>query len=390
MLDNELLRRIIDLSDDAFVAIDAGQKILLFNGGAERLFGYTNDEAVGRTLDLLIPSAAILRHRAFVEDFAGSDVVSRRMGERRAVHGQRKNGEIFPAEISITAIRNGKTTYYAAILRDATPQHAREEELRVAKNLAVTSNSAKSEFLSHMSHELRTPLNAIIGFSQVMQAELFGPLGNPRYEGYVADIHASAQHLLDLVSDVLDMSRIEAGKAELHSAAIDIGETIAQSLRLVASQAQQDGIALETDVPAATPRVVGDPRAVKQIFVNLLSNAVKFTRRGGHVRVRARRTPEGGLAVSVADTGVGIAAKDIARVRRPFEQVQNGYNAAKGTGLGLALVDRLIEMHDGRLELASAEGTGTTATIHFPPERTAQPVRPKAPAGHELSTKIIG
>ncbi|MBL8834184.1 MAG: PAS domain S-box protein [Rhodospirillales bacterium] len=371
MLNDVLLKRIIDLSDDAFVAVDAAQKIRLFNSGAERLFGYGAGELLGASLDRLLPAGIAGHHRALMTTFGASGCPGRRMGERREVRGRRANGEEFPAEISITAIRDGADTVYAAIVRDATAQHQREDELTMARNLAVAANAAKSEFLSHMSHELRTPLNAVIGFTEIMQRGIFGPVGNARYMGYLDDIRASAHHLLAVVSDVLDMSRIEAGRANLESVPVDVADAVAQSLRMIEVQAQRAGLTLAGDVPEGTPRVIGDARGIKQVLVNLLSNAVKFTKPGGRVDVRARRMSDGGRRVAVVDTGIGIAARDIVRVRRPFEQVYNRYSSARGTGLGLALVDRLMELHEGRLDIESTEGVGTTASIVFPAKRIA-------------------
>ncbi len=380
MLSDILLKRVIDLSDDAFVAVDSGQRIRLFNSGAERLFGHRADDVLGDSLDRLLPAGMDGHHMALMTTFGASGCPSRRMGERREVRGRRRNGEEFPAEISITAIRDGDETVYAAIVRDATAQHQREDELTMARNLAVAANAAKSEFLSHMSHELRTPLNAVIGFTEIMQRGIFGPVGNARYMGYLDDIRASAHHLLAVVSDVLDMSRIEAGRANLESIPVDVAGAVAQSLRMLEVQAQRGGLTLAADVPEGTPAVVGDPRGLKQVLVNLLSNAVKFTRPGGRVDVRARRMPDGGLRVAVVDTGIGIAARDIVRVRRPFEQVYNRYSSVRGTGLGLALVDRLMELHDGRLDIESTEGVGTTASIVFPPARVLAADMP-VPAG---------
>lgn len=295
------------------------------------------------------------------------------MGERREVQGRRKSGELFPAEVSITSIGNPEELYFAAILRDATEQHRREDELRVARDLATAASDAKSEFLSHMSHELRTPLNAVIGFTELMQNELFGPVGNPKYSGYLRDIRSSAQHLLDIISDVLDMSRIESGKAQLSTETVDIGEVVAQSLNMVSDQARRNRSRFQLEMPDDLPRLMADPRAMKQIFVNLLSNAVKFSNPKGLIEVRADTAPDGWLAVAVSDTGIGIPPEDIVRVRRPFERGNNRYASESGTGLGLALVDRLVELHGGRMELVSAPGAGTVATVRFPPVRVCAP-----------------
>ncbi|MBW3616267.1 MAG: PAS domain-containing protein [Proteobacteria bacterium] len=242
---------------------------------------------------------------------------------------------------------------------------------------AEGANKAKSEFLANMSHELRTPLNAINGFSEIMVGEMFGPLGDPRYKGYAADILNSGQHLLALINDILDMSKIEAGKMNLNIEPVSLDEVVEGSVRLVRDRAEAAGLALRVDLPAL-PEVDADYRALKQVMLNLLSNALKFTPRGGRVAVEALR--EGGrVRVSVADNGIGISEEDLARLARPFEQAESQLvKTQQGSGLGLALTKSLVELHGGRLELSSEPNVGTTASFTLPVSGSAVPgLRPR-------------
>jgi len=250
--------------------------------------------------------------------------------------------------------------------------NGRQSDVEKFKGLAQEAreaNQAKSDFLANMSHELRTPLNAIIGFSEIVAGELFGPIG-ARYVEYGHDIHASGIHLLSIISDVLDLSKIEAGQRSLSENVVDLYEAAEASLRLVRGRAENGCIRLVNGVPRDLPHVHADERAVKQMLLNLLSNAVKFTPEGGRVAVTAEVRSDGSLAVSVDDTGIGIAPENIPRALAPFSQVDSSLTRRHaGTGLGLPLVKSLIELHGGALELESEERKGTLATIVFPADR---------------------
>ena len=234
---------------------------------------------------------------------------------------------------------------------------------------AEAANRAKSEFLANMSHELRTPLNAINGFSEMMVAEMYGPLGDGRYRDYARDILDSGQHLLALINDILDMSKIEAGKMSLRFEPVALEEVTEDAVRLVQNRAESVGLELAIEFPDL-PEVDADYRAVKQVLLNLLSNAIKFTPRGGRVIVKAdlRDDPRGErVRVSVHDTGIGISAEDLERLARPFEQIEHQHaKTQQGTGLGLALTKALVEMHGGVLDLRSAPGQGTAASFSLP------------------------
>ncbi len=246
-------------------------------------------------------------------------------------------------------------------------------KLSRALEAAAASSQAKSQFLATMSHELRTPLNAIIGFSELLKNEVLGPLGNRRYGEYVTDIHDSGSHLLGLINDVLDFCKTDAGHLDLNDEWLDAGQVLADSLRLIAPEAEEAGIALALDVPSPAPRLLADPRRLKQIVLNLLSNAVKFTPSGGQVRV-ALRWDEAGATIAVADTGIGMSREEIPKAMEAFGQIDSSLNRAhEGTGLGLPLSRRMAEAHGGSLEIESAPGRGTTVTVRFPAERMELP-----------------
>jgi len=237
---------------------------------------------------------------------------------------------------------------------------------------AEAANKAKSEFLANMSHELRTPLNAVNGFSEIMIAEMYGPLGDARYKEYATDIHNSGQHLLALINDILDMSKIEAGKMNLKFEPLNLEEVTEDAVRLVRNRAEAAGLNLAVDFPFL-PEIEADYRAVKQVLLNLLSNAIKFTPRGGRVTVRAEVRQDSlgeRVRVSVSDTGIGISKEDLARLAQPFEQVESQHSkTTQGTGLGLALTKSLIELHEGALEMESTPGEGTTVSFILPIRR---------------------
>ncbi len=238
------------------------------------------------------------------------------------------------------------------------------EKHQAASETAESASKAKSEFLANMSHELRTPLNAIIGFSEMMQREMFGPLGDRRYKEYSGDILSSGQHLLALINDILDMSKIEAGKMNIRPEPLDLLELTEDTVRLVRTRADSGGLTIGIEIPPTLPEVEADYRALKQILLNLLSNAVKFTPRGGRVTVSATEGADGRMRVSVKDTGIGIAEADLARLARPFEQIESQHaKTQQGTGLGLALTKSLVERHGGRLEMQSQPGAGTTVSF---------------------------
>ncbi|HXY98906.1 MAG TPA: ATP-binding protein [Stellaceae bacterium] len=253
---------------------------------------------------------------------------------------------------------------------EVTAATVAEQELRVAKEAAEAANIAKSEFLATMSHELRTPLNAVIGFSEIMQQELLGPMGVAAYRDYAGDIMQSGQHLLAMINDILDFAKIDAGSLRLSEETVDLVALAARAARAIEPQARAAGIAVAVKSAVPALAVSGDERRLHQVLLNLVSNAVKFTPKGGRIDIELHRDAGGETQLVVRDTGIGIAAEDLPRVVEPFHQVDSGHaRRHEGTGLGLAICDRLVRLHGGRLLLASTLGQGTTVTVTLPAAR---------------------
>ena len=339
-------------------------RIRFASPAAKALLGVAPGELEGRPLtDLAHPDDAALLEAAFLETAyfnreGAAQIRLRRAGKsyvwseiRCRPVGPRPKGQ--PAEI-------------VAVTRDMSERKEQERALIEARDAAMSASRAKSAFLANMSHELRTPLNAIIGFSELMTREIFGSLGNGRYQEYAKLIHDSGGHLLELINGVLDMSKIEAGKFELYEEIFELEDVTASSLRFVRLAAERGGVELKSDVARETARIFADRRAVKQILVNLLSNGIKFTPRGGEVRLSARLSDKG-VEIKVQDTGIGISKADLERLGRPFEQAEGAMTRGKeGTGLGLALVKSLAALHGGEAVLDSVLGSGTTVTVRLP------------------------
>jgi signal transduction histidine kinase len=244
------------------------------------------------------------------------------------------------------------------------------DELMRAHAEAESASRAKSEFLANMSHELRTPLNAIIGFAEVIERETFGPAA-PRYREYASDIHGSGRHLLQVINDVLDLSKVEAGQMLLHEARLDPALVMQGCVRLLKPRAAKSNVRIYTSFDPHLPVLLADEARLRQIGLNLMSNAVKFTKPGGRVSVSTGLDRDGGIAIAVTDTGIGMTAEEIAIALEPFQQVMSSQSRTnEGTGLGLPLTKTLVELHGGRLDIASAPGRGTTVTVSFPASRS--------------------
>ncbi|MEQ8295259.1 MAG: ATP-binding protein [Nitratireductor sp.] len=285
----------------------------------------------------------------------GADITQLKLHQEKLVESERR----LMATIHDLSLARRAEEERARELVDLNRKYMRETER------AEAANRAKSEFLANMSHELRTPLNAIIGFSELMQSSLFGPLGSERYEEYTRDIHASGNYLLGVINDILDMSKIEAGQFSLQREEIELAALMAEAVRVISVQASEKAIEIETNIAQATT-LQADRRAVKQIALNLLSNAVKFTGQGGRISVRARKAG-GALVLSIEDNGCGIPRDALKKLGRPFEQVENQFSKShRGSGLGLAISRSLTEMHGGSLKIKSTQGRGTIVSVRIP------------------------
>jgi PAS domain S-box-containing protein len=292
----------------------------------------------------------------------------------RVLHG---DGHYVWIETTTRAVYGASDEFQNGISvgRDVSERKKQELEMQAAREHAEAANKAKSGFLANMSHELRTPLNAIIGFSDIMHEELFGALGDKRYAEYAGLIGESGKLLLDLITDILDMAKIEAGKMELHIERVDLAGAVLDCTRLLQAKARGSDIEIVADIKAGTSDFFADRRAIKQILLNLLSNAVKFSLPGGKIRIETQSLGTNRLKLSVCDDGIGIPANQLARLGKPFEQVCADPMIAKGgTGLGLALVQALAQNHGGIMRIESEEGVGTTVTVELPLKPTVQDV----------------
>jgi PAS domain S-box-containing protein len=362
-----LVNLIIDHVDAAITVYDAAGNLIRVNKGAERISGFTHSEMRNpATWRHILPDAdhrrvmAILSRRR-LEDFPIVNV-------NPWIH---KDGTERLLRWSNVAMPDseGNVHLIVCIGFDITEQHQLEMTLTKAKNEAEQANRAKSEFLANMSHELRTPLNAILGFSQVIRDRHFGDDAE-RYNEYASNIHDSGEMLLAIITDILEMSKLEAGTVQLAEETVDLGEVVECCRKMIAARAQEGGIALTSSLPVQPIKLHGDQRALKQILLNLLSNAVKFTQPGGNISVSISRAPNGDINLTVADTGIGIHPAALQKVFQPFFQVDpTATRSRSGTGLGLAITRRLAELHEGRIGIDSAPGIGTTVTVTLPAAR---------------------
>lgn len=362
-------RAVAQSNRDAIISVDSRGAIIQWNDGAENTFGYTAEEVVGRDVTLLVPEMYRESHQAgFARAMEGRETSLKLATiEVEALH---KDGGEFPIELSLSAWSVEGERFVTSIIRNISRMKQTQENLLTAKQEAEKANKAKTQFLANISHELRTPLNAIIGFSEIMTQELFGPLGQPQYVDYVGDIHTSGRHLLSLINEILDMSKIEAREYAIHTEFFDIREIVDEALTFLKVQARDAEIDLRALDNGDLPPVFADKRASKQVLINLLSNAIKFTAEGGTVTAGASLAGEK-ILVEVADTGIGMSPEALDRAFEPFVQVEREKNRFhEGTGLGLPLSKNLVRLQGGELTLQSVRGQGTTATFTLPTKET--------------------
>lgn len=353
----ERFRALLESAPDAMVIVDGRQRIALVNARTEALFGYSRRELLGRPAAMLMLEESREGYEAHLAALTAGAPASAAL----ELHGERRDGTAFPVEISLGPLATEAGILVSCVVRDATQRQRIEAEL-------VEASRAKSAFLAGMSHELRTPLNAIIGFSEMIRDAVMGPL-DARYRGYGGDIHESGRHLLNIINDILDISKIEGGRLELREETVSIGAAAEACRRIVATMADAAGVSLAIEIPASLPLIRADRLRFQQILLNLMSNAVKFTPSGGRVSVSAAVGTEGAV-IAVADTGIGMKAEEIPIALEPFRQIDGALSRRfDGTGLGLPLAKALVELHGGRLDIESAPGAGTVARIRLPQER---------------------
>lgn len=359
-----LLTSIFDVSEIGIIVTDQAGRIVRVNDAFVRVYGWARDELVGTdAVELATPderARARENHDIFIQ------TGQRSSGEMKLI---RKNSSIANVLFTTATLElSQKRRFQVTTLMDITQRKQMEESLRLAKDQADAANRAKSTFLANMSHELRTPLNAIIGFSEMMINQTFGALGNPKYAEYMGDVHSSACHLLEIINEVLDMSKIEAGRIELDEHEVDMADMVQAVARMMASRAFGSDLHIKTDIAEGLPNLYADQRLLRQIMINIVANAVKFSRPGGEILIKAHTVEDGRMQIVISDQGIGIPKDKIRQAMEPFGQVSDYAENAKhhGTGLGLPLAKAMVDLHGGSLRLESDMGQGTQVFIAFP------------------------
>ncbi|MGH6925147.1 MAG: ATP-binding protein [Propylenella sp.] len=359
---------ILDTATDGVVILDADGTIESVNASAEALLGLEAREMQGRRFeDLLTPESrtVALDYLSGLKDTG----VASLLNEGREVAARAGAGSI-PLFMTMGRISSAESGRFCAVLRDITHWKRIETDLREAKRVAEEASKQKSEFLARVSHEIRTPLNAIIGFAEVMIEERFGSVDNDRYREYLRDIRTSGEHVVSLVNDLLDISKIEAGKLDLTFAAVPLNDLVRECIALMQPQANRSRVVLRSSLSREVPAIVADERTMRQIVLNLLSNSVKFTEPGGQVIASTSLSDAGEAILRVRDTGEGMSEAELARALEPFRQLSTAaIGDASGTGLGLPLTKALVEANRATLSIKSARGEGTVVTITIPPTR---------------------
>jgi PAS domain S-box-containing protein len=363
----EELRSTLETATDGVIIIGQDGEIRSMNRSASALFNYDDQETRGKPFVMLFAHESQKAVLDYLGGLSGHGVASV-LNDGREVIGREASGGFVP--LFMTMGRLNSSNGYCAVIRDITQWKRTEEELRNAKRAAETANAHKTDFLARVSHEIRTPLNAIIGFSDMMAGERFGPIGHSRYVEYATDIGRSGRHVLDIVNDLLDISKIEAGEMDLDFASVGLNEAITEAVSLVQPQANSQRVIIRTALSQAVPNVVADLRSIKQIALNILSNAIRFTPSGGQIVVSTAYEGNGSVVMRIRDTGVGMTRSELEQAMKPFRQVStNARKRGDGTGLGLPLTKAMVDANRATFSINSAPNEGTLVEITFPSPR---------------------
>ncbi|MBV2185634.1 MAG: PAS domain S-box protein, partial [Rhizobium sp.] len=361
------LRAILETATDGVVILGADGDIRSMNRAASALFNFDEAETRGKPFVMLFAHESQKSILDYLGGLSGHGVASV-LNDGREVIGREASGGFLPLFMTIGKLTSSNG--YCAVIRDITQWKRTEEELRNAKRAAETANAHKSDFLARVSHEIRTPLNAIIGFADMMANEHFGPLGHPRYGEYSNDIVRSGRHVLDIVNDLLDISKIEAGEMDLDFTAVGLNETVQEAVSIVQPQANGQRVIIRTALSQSVPNVVADMRSIKQIVLNILANAIRFTPSGGQIIVSTAYEANGSVALRIRDTGIGMTRTELEQAMKPFRQVHTGArNRGDGTGLGLPLTKAMVDANRATFAISSTPNEGTLVEITFPSQR---------------------
>jgi len=364
----EELRSILETATDGVVIIGTEGDIRSMNRSASALFNYDEQETRGKPFVMLFAHESQKAVIDYLNGLSGHGVASV-LNDGREVIGREAAGGFVPLFMTMGQLTSSNG--YCAVIRDITQWKRTEDELRNAKGAAETANAHKTDFLARVSHEIRTPLNAIIGFSDMMAGERFGPIGHPRYIEYANDIGRSGRHVLDIVNDLLDISKIEAGEMDLDFAAVGLNEAVSEAVALVQPQANGQRVIIRTALSHSVPDVVADLRSIKQIALNILSNAIRFTPSGGQIVVSSSYEANGSVVLRVRDTGIGMTRSELDQAMKPFRQVSSTQSRHRGdgTGLGLPLTKAMVDANRATFSINSAPNEGTLVEITFPSQR---------------------
>lgn len=364
----EELHSILETATDGVVLLGDEGEIRSLNRSASALFNYDNGEIAGKPFVTLFAHESQRAVLDYLSGLANNGVASV-LNDGREVIGREASGGFLPLFMTIGRLKSSHG--YCAVIRDITQWKRTEEELRNAKRAAETANAHKTDFLARVSHEIRTPLNAIIGFSDMMATERFGPIGNPRYVEYANDIGRSGRHVLDIVNDLLDISKIEAGQMDVDFIAVPLNETVAEAVSLVQPQANNQRVIIRTALSQSVPQIVADLRSIKQIVLNILSNAIRFTPSGGQIVVSTAYEANGSVSLRIRDTGIGMTRAELEQAMKPFRQVASSGKRVRGdgTGLGLPLTKAMVDANRANFSITSTPNEGTLVEITFPSQR---------------------